>query len=329
MQIPVVRHGDVPTILTMHPMNISRVDLNLLPSLIALLDERQISRAASRVGMSQSAMSRALQRLRRVLDDELLVRTENEYRLTPRAHRIRAQLAAVVPQLDAMFADDAFEPEREALDVQLAGSDYVATVLAPALYRRIRTASPTSTVRFRHWHRGVFDEIDSGELDLVFFGGPDPPGLKVSRLFTERFVCVVDRNHPLAGENCIELDAYLGCQHVSIDIDTGQQPAVDLTLAALGVAREAPLTLPFHAAALRAVPNTNLVVTIPSLLVDSQVDHAATRVLRAPREIETLNYLMAWHPVVDNDARHVWLRETVAIGALELQRRVTTAPWAT
>lgn len=312
----------------MHPMNISRVDLNLLPALIALLDERQISRAASRVGMSQSAMSRALQRLRKVLDDELLVRTDNEYRLTPRAHRVRAQLAAVVPQLDAMFADDTFEPGRESLDVQLASSDYIATVLAPPLYQRVRAASPTSTVRFRHWHAGVFDEIDSGELDLVFFGGPDPPGLKVARLFTERFVCVVDRNHALAGGDGFDLDTYLGCRHVAIDIDTGQQPAVDLTLAALGVARKASLTVPFHAAALSAVPGTELVVTIPSLLVDSHVDHDATRVLRAPREIETLNYLMAWHPVLDNDHRHVWLRETATIAALELQRRVTTAPWA-
>ncbi|WP_163795486.1 LysR family transcriptional regulator [Mycolicibacterium sediminis] len=312
----------------MHPMNISRVDLNLLPSLVALLDERQISRAASRVGISQPAMSRALQRLRRVLADELLVRTDNEYRLTPRAHRIRAQLAAVVPQLDAMFADDGFEPGREALDVHVAASDYIATVLAPPLHRRVRDASPTSSLRFRHWHAGVFDQIDAGELDLVFFGGLDPPGLKVSRLFTERFVCVVDRSHPSADADGLDLDDYLGCRHVAIDIDTGQQPAVDLTLAALGVARRTPLTLPFHAAALAAVAGTDLVVTLPSLLVDTQVDHAATRVLRAPREIETLNYLMAWHPVLDNDARHVWLRETVAITALELQRRVSTAPWA-
>jgi DNA-binding transcriptional LysR family regulator len=309
-------------------MNISRVDLNLLPPLIALLDEKQVSRAAARVGMSQPAMSRALQRLRKVLDDELLVRTDNEYRLTPRGHRVRAQLAAVVPQLDAMFADDSFEPDRESLDVQLAASDYMATVLAPPLYQRVRTASPRSTVRFRHWHHGVFDQIGNGELDLVFFAGPDPSGLKVSRLFTERFVCVVDRNHAMAGEDGLDLDTYLTCQHVAIDIDTGQQPAVDLTLAALGVARKASLTVPFHAAALSAVPGTQLVVTIPSLLVDSHVDHVATRVLGAPAEIETLNYLMAWHPVLENDRRHVWLRETTAIAALELQRRVTMAPWA-
>ncbi|MGE2731211.1 LysR substrate-binding domain-containing protein [Mycolicibacterium vaccae] len=227
-----------------------------------------------------------------------------------------------------MFADDTFEPERESLDVQLAASDYIATVLAPPLYQRVRAASPTSTVRFRHWHDRVFDEIDSGELDLVFFGGPDPPGLKVSRLFTERFVCVVDRNHRLARHEGLDLDAYLGCRHVAIDIDTGQQPAVDLTLAALGVARKASLTVPFHAAALSAVRDTQLVVTIPSLLIDSHVDHTATRVLRAPREIETLNYLMAWHPVVENDRRHIWLREATTIAALELQRRVTTAPWA-
>jgi len=313
----------------MQSLNISRVDLNLLPPLIALLEERQISRAAARIGLSQSAMSRALQRLRRTLDDELLVRTDSGYRLTPRAHRVRAQLAAVVPQLDAVFADDTFEPAQAPLDIQLAASDYLATVLATPLYQRVRAVSANATVRFRHWHERVFDEIDRGELDIVFFGGPDPAGLEVAQLFTERFVCVVDQSHPLAEESGLDLDKYLQCQHVVLDIDKGLQPAIDLTLAALGVARTACLTVPFHAAALQAVRDTPLVVTIPSLLVDSHVDHSATRVLQAPREITTLNYLMAWHPLVENDPRHVWLRETVTMAAIDLQRRVKTTPWAT
>src|SRR4051794_39587279 len=119
----------------MHSTNIHRVDLNLLPPLIALLEERQISRAASRVGLSQSAMSRALQRLRRALGDELLARTAGGSRLPPRPPRVRAQLAAVVPALDAVFADDPFEPAQAALDTQLAASDSLAPVLAPPLYQ--------------------------------------------------------------------------------------------------------------------------------------------------------------------------------------------------
>ncbi|MCV7422172.1 LysR family transcriptional regulator [Mycobacterium yunnanensis] len=302
----------------MHSQNFARVDLNLLSPLVALLEEKQISRAASRVGLSQPAMSRALQRLRRVLDDELLVRTDGEYRLTPRARRLRAQLASVVPQLDAVFSPDGFDPRDAALDLRLAGSDYIVSVLTPLLYRRVRAASAQSTLRFSPWHRRVLEELGSGDLDLVFFGGPEPPGVDVARLFTERFVCVVDRGHPLADEPGLDLDAYLQCHHVVVDIVDGTQPAVDLALGALGLARRADLVVPFHAAGLQAVAGTDLVMTVPALLVDPCVDRAVMRVLNAPTEVETLNYSMAWHPLVQDDARHRWLRDTVTAAAVEL-----------
>jgi DNA-binding transcriptional LysR family regulator len=302
----------------MYTANVNRVDLNLLTPLVALLEERQISRAAARVGLSQPAMSRALQRLRRVLDDELLVRTDGGFRLTPRAHRLRAQLASVVPQLDAVFSADTFDPGDAALELQLAGSDYIVSVLTPLVYRRVRAASALSTVRFRPWHRRVFDELDSGEVDLVFFGGPEPPGVEVSRLFTERFVCVVDRAHPAAYEPGLDLEAYLGCRHVVVDIVDGTQPAVDLALGALGFARRADLIVPFHAAGLQAVAGTDLVMTLPALLVASCVDPATMRVVDPPNEIQTLNYSMAWHPLVDDDLRHRWLRDTVTAAAAEL-----------
>lgn len=308
----------------MQTTNVNRVDLNLLTPLIALLEEKQISRAAARVGLSQPAMSRALQRLRRVLDDELLVRTDSGFRLTPRARRIRAQLVSVVPQLDAVFADDTFEPGRATVDFQLAGSDYIVSVLAPLVYRRVHAASALSTVRFRQWHPRVFQDVEDGELDLIFFGGPAPPGLEVSQLFTEQFVCVVDEAHPLAGQHTLELDAYLACRHVVIDIVDGTQPAVDLALGALGVTRRAGLVVPFHAAGLQAIAGTDLVLTLPALLVDSCVDPAAMRVLNPPKEIQTLNYSMAWHPLVRDDARHTWLRDVVTAAATELVEAART-----
>ena len=302
----------------MQTANINRVDLNLLSPLIALLEEKQISRAAARVGLSQPAMSRALQRLRRVLDDELLVRTDGGFQLTPRARRIRAQLVSVVPQLDAVFAGDTFEPGQAALDVQLAGSDYIVSVLAPLVHRRVHAASDMSTVRFRQWHPRVFDDVESGELDLVFFGGPAPPRLEVAELFTEQFVCVVDGAHPLAGRDALDLDTYLACRHVVIDIVDGTQPAVDLALGALGVTRRVSLVVPFHAAGLQAVAGTDLVLTFPALLVDSCVDRSSMRVIKPPSQIQTLNYSMAWHPLVHDDPRHTWLRDVVTAAATEL-----------
>src|SRR5882724_9140327 len=86
------------------------VDLNLLPPLAALLEERQVTRAAERTGLSQPAMSRTLARLRQLLDDQLMVRTTSGYVLTPRAERIQIQLAGLIPQLETLFATETFDP---------------------------------------------------------------------------------------------------------------------------------------------------------------------------------------------------------------------------
>src|ERR1700758_599936 len=121
----------------MHPTHIDRVDLNLLPPLVVLLEERHVSRAADRIALSQPAMSRALQRLRRHFGDELLVRGPDGYSLTPRAERIRAQLATVVAELNHLFDSESFDPATAAQSFRLAVSDYTVSALGPALVRHI------------------------------------------------------------------------------------------------------------------------------------------------------------------------------------------------
>lgn len=287
------------------------VDLNLLPPLIALLDEKQVSRAAQRIGLSQPAMSRALQRLRRALNDELLVRAADGYWLTPRAERIRAQLATIVPRLNTLFADDDFDPRENSQAFQLAGTDYAVTVFASPLFQRIHEQSPHSTVRFRPWHDGVFTDIDRGDLDLVFFGARAPAHLSTELLFTDRFVCLVAPQHPLAQHEAIRLEQYLECQHLVIDTERGQQPAIDRVLGRLGTPRRPALTVPFHALAHSALPGTQLMVTIPTRLLATHADGNGLCKLQAPPEIDTLRYYMAWHPRLDRDPVHSWLRDKV------------------
>jgi DNA-binding transcriptional LysR family regulator len=295
----------------MRTVHIENVDLNLLPSLIALLDEKQVSRAAQRVGLSQPAMSRALQRLRRALNDELLVRNADGYWLTPRAERIRAQLATIVPRLNSLFADDDFDPRETAQTFQLAGTDYAVNVFGSRLFQRIFSQSPHSTVRFHPWHDGVFAQIDRGDLDLVFFGARAPAHLSCEQLFTDRFVCLVAPAHPLAQRSSLDLGQYLECQHLVIDIGDGEQPAVDRVLKRLGTPRRAALTVPFHALAPATIAGTQLVATMPSRLVAGLVDDSQVRALQAPREIDTMSYYMAWHPRLDGDRGHSWLRDSV------------------
>jgi DNA-binding transcriptional LysR family regulator len=199
------------------------VDLNLLPALSALLDEQQISPAAERTGLSQSAMSRALQRLRRALGDDLLVRVPGGYRLTARAERVREQLRAVVPQLNEIFTAEAFDPAAAALSLQVSGSDYALATLGLELSRLIVAQSPQSTLRFRPWHEGIFDELALGAVDMAFFGAQAPAQLRSRELFSDRFVCVVADDHPLADRAGLSLAEYLQCRHLAIDIADGRQ----------------------------------------------------------------------------------------------------------
>lgn len=291
--------------------HLGRVDLNLLPALIALLEERHISRAALRVGMSQSAMSRALQRLRRTLNDDLLVRTADGYQITPRGERILDRLATAVPQLEDVFAGADFDPSSTAQAIKLAGSDYAQAVIAPALTRTIAASSPASTLRFHAWHRDILTEVEHGAIDLAFLGTQSTAQLRSERLFTDRFVCMVSATHPLAERRGITMTDYLSCRHLIIDLLDGRQPAIDRVLAAHGTPREAGLILPLHATGPLALPGTDLVLTMPSRLVDIYPCPGTIRILEAPPEIEIMTYYMTWHPRLDFDPVHQWLRTSI------------------
>src|SRR2546423_7839646 len=131
----------------MRMTHLEGVDLNLLPPLAALLDERHVTRAAERSGLSQPAMSRALARLRQVLDDQLLVRDGGGYVLTPRAERIQRQLAGVMPRLETLFAGEVFDPATAEEHWRLAATDFPLLLFLPQAARGVNRLSPHSALR--------------------------------------------------------------------------------------------------------------------------------------------------------------------------------------
>src|SRR6266576_330068 len=141
------------------------VDLNLLPALSALLDERHVTRAAQRSGLSQPAMSRTLARLRRVLDDQLLIRDGSGYVLTPRAERIQRQLAGLMPQLETLFAAEVFDPATAEEHYRVAATDYALLLFLHQVAREVNRLSPQSALRIASPGDGVFDDLQHGRLD--------------------------------------------------------------------------------------------------------------------------------------------------------------------
>jgi DNA-binding transcriptional LysR family regulator len=122
--------------------------------------------------------------------------------------------------------------------------------------------------------------------------------------------------NPLADLDTLTLKEFLGAAHVMVDVLQGEQSAVDRRLTELGRHRRAALSVPYHTAAVLAVPETQLVATLPARLV-STVDDTALRVVAAPPEIEPMPYLMTWHPRLDDDPAQRWLRDLVRVVAAE------------
>lgn len=292
--------------------HIDRVDLNLLSPLVALLEERQVSRAAARVGLSQPAMSRALQRLRRLLDDPLLIRDPSGFGLSARAEDIYDELTRVIPLLENLWAPDVFDPRTSTQQVNIAGTDYAVHTYGTAIVQLVQSQSPDTPVRFHSWrHEGIDEQIRRGAVDLGLYGDHAPDDLHADPLVTEEFKCVVSHDHPLANREVITLDEYLSFRHVLVDVADGGQPDVDYTLAELGKPRLAAISVPYHTAALPMLPGTEFVATLPGRFIRYWADTAQLCVLPAPIEIATMPYRMIWHPAFDTDHRHQWLRECV------------------
>jgi DNA-binding transcriptional LysR family regulator len=295
---------------------LQNVDLNLLVALAALLEERHVSRAADRIGLSQPATSRALQRLRRTLDDELLVRTRDGYQLTPRAERIQRELAGILPRLEVLFGVEGFDPATATDGFRLMGTDFATSVLGPGLSRRLFREAPGTSMTFRQWHDGVFDDVSHGLVDLAFAAVAVDPALRSELLFEDRFVCLMATTNPLADRDALTLNEFLGAAHIMVDVLQGEQSAVDRRLTELGQHRTAALSVPYHTAAVLAVPETLLVATLPARLV-STLDNPDLRVVGAPPEVEPMPYLMTWHPRLDDDPAQRWLRDLVRVVAGE------------
>jgi DNA-binding transcriptional LysR family regulator len=294
-------------------MQLSRVDLNLIPALAMLLDERSVSRAADAVGLSQSAMSRALQRLRRTLDDELLVRAGDGYRLTPAAERLKLELSELVPRLSDVFLNREFDPIRQSREFRIAGSDYAMSSFGTQLTSTVMSAAPNASLRFVAWHAHAMQALANGDVDIVFSGIHVAAPLRSELLFTDTMVAVVASDHPWCDTTSLGLDDYLAARHLVIDMKDGTQPSIDAVLSARGQRRTPGLTMPYHGTAPAALSGTDLVLSIPARALPDFVDrHGSTlQVLDLPADINSLPYYMSWHPRADHDEGHRWLRRQV------------------
>ncbi len=297
--------------------HIRKSDLNLLPALAALLEERSISRAAARHHLSQPAMSRVLQRLRGTFGDQLLVRAAQGYVLTARARRLQDELQQLLPRIDRLLRGETFDPATAEDRFRLCCPDYLSRLFAPPLAERLAGAAPRATLEIAPWHERAVEDVTRGRIDALLRPNRVSPLLRSEEIRRNDMVCVMSASHPLAGRR-MTMKGYLAYPHIMVTVMSGERTMVDEQLAAAGHRRRIGLRVPYFGSAVLAVENTQLIATVPRIAAHQYTRETRVRILPSPFKFEPIRILMSWHTSTDAEPSLRWFRGQVGDIARQL-----------
>jgi len=302
----------------MHLTHVRRSDLNLLPALAVLLEERSISKAAARHHLSQPAMSRVLQRLRETFGDDLLIRTANGYELTARARRLQQELQSLLPEIDRMLRGEVFNPLSAEDTFRVCAPDSASMLIASRLPGRLKAMAPSTELELVAWHDKAFDDVTHGRVDVLIWANQVPPPLLFQELLEDDIICVVCQRHPL-GSRPLTKEAYLRYPHVVLTLFNPWGSIVDRVLAKNLQQRRIALRVPYFGAAVLAVAGTDLIATLPRRAAEIYARSARIRIAAFPFKVAPLRYLIAWHPSTNEEPALVWFRRQLVDIFTQLQ----------
>jgi DNA-binding transcriptional LysR family regulator len=293
-------------------VNLAGLDMNLVVALRALLQERNVTRAGQRIGLSQPAMSAALARLRRHFGDELLVRSAGGYELTALAVVLLDRAAAACELLERVFASQAsFEAASEEREFAILASDYAVAVYGTRLAREVSALAPGVRLVFRRVPTAITESPEAllSTVDGLLMPHGVISGLPAADLFRDSWVCVVASDNPLIGdqvtlEQLAELP-WAVYQRV-LDASVGRQ------LSTLGIEPRVQVSVDSFHLLPALVSGTSRVAMIHARLARHLGLGPATgvRLLPCPFDAVPVQEALWWHPVHTRDAGHIWLRET-------------------
>lgn len=289
----------------------SRPDLNLLITLEALLSEGSVARAARRLQLSPSAMSRTLARLRASTGDPLLVRLGRGLVPTPRALELGAQVSHVLRDAQALLEPQA-APDlgRLVRTFTLRTSDGFVENIGPALLERVRAEAPGVRLRFVQKANKDAAPLRDGavELETGVVEENTPPDLRSQALFRDRLVGVMREGHPLAKRK-MTAARYATAQHVTVSRQMLEAGPIDDGLRALGFTRESVVVVGGFSSALALARASDLIATVPERHTGSL--RAGMHSFALPVAAPSFTVAMLWHPRLDSDPVHQWLRRCV------------------
>jgi DNA-binding transcriptional LysR family regulator len=301
-------------------MNLNSLDLNLLVALDALLRDVSVSRAAMRIGLSQPAASHALQRLRDLIGDPLLVRNGARMELTARGQALRGPLAQALEQVRSLFVPDEFDAARSERHFRLMMGDLVVELLMAPLMAKITRAAPNVTIDVVPW-RGpaVFTAEFARTIDLVISIGNAFGGFHRQLLYTDSDALAVRQGHP-AGAKLKKREAFLAARHVAI-IKRGQnEDLIDTWLRSKGIERRIALIVPGYIEALHVTARTDLVAFVPRRLIGALSKQLSLVTVTPPLDPGIDEQFMFYPTRAQMDPGSIWLRKLMLETGRELER---------
>lgn len=291
-----------------------RYDLNLLPIFVALMEERNVTRAAERVGMTQPALSNALSRLRLMLQDQLFIRERYGIQPTPVALELAPAIADALARLDdAVLGQQGFDPAKAERVFTIAPNGYVEFVLVPSIVARLQQVAPGIKLRLTPYGNDLVETgVVSGTTALVLGRIVDPPdNLVVQHLMDESLACAVRADHPTVGK-AMTREQFEGLRHVNIMPPGRMRAGLFQALAQQQLKRDVAISVTNFFAVAEMVAVTDYCATLPSLICRRLKQDARLKILPAPVDLGTFPVEMAWHVRYRQDPAHRWLRGLIA-----------------
>ncbi|GLC94445.1 LysR family transcriptional regulator [Cupriavidus sp. TA19] len=296
-----------------------RYDLNLLPVFLALMEERSVTRAAERLGMTQPALSNALGRLRDMLQDPLFIRERYGMQPTEKAEALAPGIAAAVARLDELvLGQQGFNPEKADRLFTLAPNSYVEFVLVPGIVARLRERAPGIRLRLVPFGADLAETgVTSGATAMVLGRIIDPPdNLVVQPVMEDGLACVLRADHPQVNKR-ISKKQYEQLKHVNVLPPGRLRAGLFQVLQRHGLRREVAISVTHFLAIPEIIAATDYCATLPGLICRHLARDARLKILAAPVDLGTFPVEMAWHVRYRHDPAHQWLRDLVVEVARE------------
>jgi DNA-binding transcriptional LysR family regulator len=313
-------------------MHNGRIDLNLLEYLDVLLRERNVTRAASHLGLSQPAMSNGLGRLRIMFDDPLLVRTSDGMAPTERALELQPMIREVLARVDKAVQPQAdFDAATAERFFRIMATDYAESTIFPPILHRLREAAPGITLDIMTPSDVSFLDVEQGKVDMVINRFDSiPQSFHQKTIWEDNFSCMFSVDNPI--RHNFTLETYLQAQHVWVSktgmgVGVGMNPDdvqrlgwVDEALNLIGKQRRITVFTRHYQAAMLMAEQNDLIVTIPSKAAKLQAHNPRVVVEKPPFEIPPIALKMAWSPLLQNNPAHQWMRRLI----VEVARKQVT-----